>query len=145
MMEQAYSFAPSWSTAYGLFTNKQAQLTFSYVTSPIFHEIEEQRKDYFALQMEENLPVQFEFMGIPEFCRNCELASQFVNFILSHEGQKIIMEKNYMFPVVKGLLEKTIFAQALPVKALQKFEVPSMTEIERVLQKWSAIRRGSLN
>ncbi len=145
LMEQAHSFSPSWSTAYGLFTSKQAAMTFSYVTTPLYQEIEEKKKEYLSLKFEEAMPVQIEFMGIPDFCRNCELASQFVNFLLSSEGQKIIMEKNYMFPVVKGILEKSPFAAILPAKNLQKFKVPPTSEVERVLKRWTDIRRNTLN
>ncbi len=145
MMGQVHSFSPTWSTAYGLFTNKQAKIAFSYVTSPLYHEIEEKRKDYFAIPFSEALPVQFEFVGIPEFCRHCELAEQFVNLMLSNEGQKIIMEKNYMLPVMKGVRENSAFANLPQVKTMEKFEILSTTEVDRLLKRWTDIRRGELN
>ncbi|UOE99875.1 thiamine ABC transporter substrate-binding protein [Bdellovibrio reynosensis] len=146
IMAQAHSFSPTWSTAYGLFTSKQAKLAYSYVTSPLYHELEEKRQDYTALPFAEPLPVQFEFVGIPEFCRHCELAEKFINLMLSNEGQKTIMEKNYMFPVMKGIMEGTPFANALVhVKTMDQFEVPSVTEVERILKRWTEIRRGALN
>lgn len=145
MMDQAHSFSPSWATAYGLFTNKQAQMAFSYTTSPLYHEIEEKKKEYFSLQFSESPPLQFEFIGIPEFCHHCELAEQFVNFILSNDGQKIIMERNYMFPVVRGVQEKSLFAGLQPAGVLQKFEVPTIAEVEHLLKRWTEIRRGSLH
>lgn len=145
LMSQAHSFSPSWSTAYGLFTNKQAELVYSYVTSPLYHKIEEKSDDYIALTFNEPLPVQFEFVGIPEFCRHCELAEQFINMMLSPEGQKVIMEKNYMFPVMKGVLEDTPFAPLMNVKTLKQFEIPTRMEVERLLERWTRIRRGDLN
>lgn len=145
MMDQAHSFSPTWSTAYGLFTNKQAKMAYSYVTSPLYHEIEEKKKEYYAVSFVEALPVQFEFVGIPEFCRHCDLAEQFVNLMLSPEGQKIIMEKNYMFPVMKGVRENTPFATLPPMKTMDKFEILSTTEVDRLLKKWTDIRRGELN
>jgi len=145
MMAQAHSFAPTWSTAYGLFTNKQALMAYSYVTSPLYHEIEEKQKNYFAISFEEPLPVQFEFAGIPDFCRNCDLAEQFVNLMLSAEGQKIIMEKNYMFPVMKGVRENTPFANLPIFKMIDKYEIPSTSEVDRLLKRWTEIRRGEFN
>lgn len=145
MMGQAHSFSPTWSTAYGLFTSKQAKMAYSYVTSPLYHEIEEKKKDYMALSFAEPLPVQFEFVGIPEFCRHCDLGERFINFMLSPEGQKVIMEKNYMFPVMKGVMENTAFAPLMGVKTLEKFEILSNTEVERLLRRWTEIRRGELN
>lgn len=145
LMGQAHSFSPTWSTSYGLFTNKQAKLAYSYVTSPLYHENEEKRKDYFALTFNEALPVQFEFVGIPEFCRYCELAEKFVNLMLSQEGQKLIMEKNYMFPVMKGVMENTPFAPLMNVKTMGSIEILSTAEVERLLKRWTEIRRGELN
>ncbi len=142
MMDQAHSFAPTWSTAYGLFTKKQTNLVFSYYTSPLYHEIEEKNKDYIALTFKEPHPVQFEFTGIPEFCKNCALAEQFVNLMLSKEGQKVIMEKNYMFPVMKGVREGTRFDVGSDVSLIRAAKTPSLTQIEAWLKKWSEIRRG---
>ncbi|MGE5085801.1 MAG: thiamine ABC transporter substrate-binding protein [Bacillota bacterium] len=145
IMGQAHSFSPSWSTAYGLFTNKQAKIAYSYVTSPLYHEIEEKKKDYMALPFAEPLPVQFEFVGIPESCRHCDLAEKFVNLMLSQEGQKFIMEKNYMFPVMKGVRENTPFATVPDFKTMQEFKVPSTEDVEHLLKRWTEIRRGELN
>lgn len=145
LMGQVHSFSPTWSTAYGLFTNKQAKMAYSYVTSPLYHEIEEKKKEYIALPFAEALPVQFEFVGIPEFCRHCDLAEKFVNLMLSQEGQKSIMEKNYMFPAMKGVRENTPFAAVPEFKAMQNFEIPSTTDVDRLLKRWTEIRRGELN
>ena len=145
MMNQAHSFSPTWSTAYGLFTNRQAKMAYSYVTSPLYHEIEEKRKDFIAIPFTEPLPVQFEFVGIPDFCRHCELAEQFVNLMLSNEGQKIIMEKNYMHPVMEGVRDNTPFATIPVVKTMDKFEILPTAEVDRLLKRWTDIRRGELN
>lgn len=145
LMTQVHSFSPTWSTAYGLFTNNQTKLVYSYVTSPLYHEIEEKKKEYIALPFNEPLPVQFEFVGIPEFCRHCDLAEQFVNLMLSSEGQKVIMQKNYMFPVLKGVMENTAFAPLMNVKTMQQVEILSVSEVDRLLRRWTEIRRGALN
>lgn len=145
LMGQVHSFSPTWSTAYGLFTNKQTKMVYSYVTSPLYHEIEEKNKDFVALNFAEPLPVQFEFVGIPEFCRHCGLAEKFVNLMLSPQGQKIIMEKNYMFPVMKGVAENTAFAPLMNVKTQNEFEMLSSGEVDRLLKRWTDIRRGEFN
>lgn len=145
MMEQAHSFSPSWSAAYGLFTKKQAKIALSYVTSPVFHQIEEKNQDYVALEFKEGHPIQFEFMAIPAFCKNCELAEKFVNLLLSDEGQRLIMRKNYMFPVVKKVKEGTEFENVPHFKTLSDFQIPSTQEVERLLKRWSELRRGASN
>ena len=146
MMSQVHSFAPTWSAAYGLFTNKQAKLVYSYSTSPLYHKFEEKNDEYISLKFKEPLAVQFEFMGIPEFCRNCDLAERFINFMLSPQGQKIIMEKNYMFPVMKGVAENTEFATLMEeVQPMDQVEIPSSAEVDRLLKKWTELRRGDIN
>lgn len=142
MMEQVHSYSPSWSTAYGLFTKKQAKLALSYVTSPVFHQVEEKSTDFIALEFKEPHPVQFEFVGIPEFCKNCELAERYVNLMLSNSGQKLIMEKNYMFPIVKNVKEGTPFGAVPHFKTISDFKIPSNQDVERLLKRWSELRRG---
>lgn len=145
LMDQVHSFSPTWSAAYGLFTSKQTKMVYSYLTSPLYHEIEEKSKDFVALNFDEPLPIQYEFVGIPEFCRNCELAEKFVNLMLSPQGQKIIMEKNYMFPVIKGVAENSPFGELMNVKSQSHLEILSSSEVERLLKRWTDIRRGDFN
>ena len=146
MMAQAHSFSPSWSTAYGLFRNGQAKMVYSYLTSPLYHQVEEKDSSYVALQFAEPLPVQYEFVGIPEYCRNCELAEKFINMMLSPQGQKIIMEKNYMLPVMKGVMEGTPFEKMADEGLYSSdFTIPPLAEIEAILKKWTEIRRGEFN
>ncbi|MNT78569.1 Thiamine-binding periplasmic protein precursor [compost metagenome] len=117
-------------------------MVYSYVTSPLYHEIEEKKRDFISLDFKEPLAVQFEFMGIPEFCRHCDLAEEFVNLALSATGQKIIMEKNYMFPVMKGVKESTPFAALPEYNTIKKYEIPTSQEVDRLLKRWAEIRRG---
>lgn len=142
MIGQAHSFSPSWSSAYGLFTKKQTQFVFSYITSPAYHQIEEKNNNYEFLPFDVPHPVQFEFVGIPEFCQNCDLAEKFVNLMLSPEGQKILMQKNYMFPVLKNVKNGTPFADIVLPKVMTTLETPATEEVDRWLKKWGEIRRS---
>lgn len=139
---QLHSYAPSWSAAYGLFQKGIAKSTFSYVTSPIYHVVEDKNRDVVAAQLEEGHPIQYEFVGIPTTCKNCDLANRFVSFMLTPESQKIIMEKNYMFPVVKGVTEGTLFAEIPKYKSADVSVIPTVADRERILKKWAALRRG---
>lgn len=143
MMKQAHSFSPSWSTSYGLFKSGQTDLVFSYITSPLYNLIEEKNPDFFAFDMVEPSPVQVEFVGIPTSCRQCDLAEKFLNLMLSAEGQKIIMEKNYMLPVYKNAAAGTPFENLRVPFRLMDIQYPSVTEIDRILKQWSDLRRES--
>lgn len=141
IMRQAHSFSPSWSASYGLFKNNQADLVFSYVTSPVYHLIEEKDDQYVSIETTEPVPVQVEFAGIPMTCKNCEAAEMFVNFLLSPEAQKIIMSKNYMLPVTDRVKEATQFDaikvyKTLPVKFYEQ------SKIEKWINTWAEIRKN---
>ena len=139
--QQVKAYSTSWSMSYGLFTKSQAKTVFSYVTSPVFHKVEEKNLDIVAVELAEGHPMQLEFLGIPANCQQCDLAREFVKLVLSNEGQKTIMEKNYMFPVIAGVKTGTVFGEIPPYK-IRTFEgAPSMAERERILRKWSALRR----
>ncbi|MFN8790458.1 MAG: thiamine ABC transporter substrate-binding protein [Bdellovibrionales bacterium] len=141
MMQQAHSYSPSWSTAYGLFKSGQVDLVFSYVTSPLYHLIEEKNENFRALEMVEPQPVQVEFAGIPSFCRYCQLAEGFLNLLLSPEGQKIVMEKNYMMPVLRTVRSGTPFENLKIPFRLLEVDYPSVNQIEQVQKQWSDLRR----
>ncbi|MGZ3769199.1 MAG: thiamine ABC transporter substrate-binding protein [Bdellovibrio sp.] len=145
LMTQVHSYSPNWSTAYGLFLSSKASLVYSYVTSPLYHELEEKKTNFQTLTFNEALPVQFEYVGIPDFCHHCDLAEKFVNLMLSSAGQKILMQKNYMFPVMKGVMENTPFDTLKNFKIMDKFEILSQSEVDRLLKRWSEIRRGAVN
>lgn len=137
----AHSFSPSWSTAYGLFKNKNADLVLSYITSPIYHLVEEKDSQYQALEFKEGLPIQLEFMGLLGSCKNCEAASKFISFVQSKDGQRIIMNKNYMLPLDKQITEGTAF-DTLRVFKLIDFKVYTKEEINKWLRIWSDIRKN---
>jgi thiamine transport system substrate-binding protein len=139
---QVHSYGSSWSQSYGLFSKRQVRTTFSYVTSPAYHRVEEKDMDVVAAEFIEGHPLQFEFMGVPENCSQCELGIKFAQFLLSPESQKTIMQKNYMFPVVKGVKEGTVFAQIPKFKLVPDQVIPNIAERERLLKKWAQIRRG---
>ena len=144
MIAQSHSFSPSWSASYGLFKNNQSEVVFSYVTSPLYHLIEEKDDQFVSIETQEPLPVQVEFAGIPASCKNCEAAEMFVNFLLTEEAQQIIMTKNYMLPVIDKVKEATAFDalkiyKTLPVKFFEA------AKLEKWINTWAEIRKNEGN
>ncbi len=139
MRKQAHSFSPSWSASYELFKNNQADLVFSYVTSPVYHLLEEKDDQFLSIETQEALPVQVEFAGIPATCKNCEAAEMFVNFLLSPPAQKIIMSKNYMLPVIDQVKEATPF-DAIKVYKTHPVKLYEQAQIEKWINIWTEIR-----
>jgi thiamine transport system substrate-binding protein len=141
--KQLHSYSQSWSASYKLFQSDVAKTTFSYTTSPVYHLVEEKSNEVIAVEFEEGHPRQFEYMGIPDLCKNCDLAQSFAALILSPTGQKIIMEKNYMFPVVKNVIENTPFQSIPPYKHINlENKIFSQSERDALLKAWTALRRS---
>lgn len=132
-----HSVSGSWSAAYGLFTKKQAKLAFSYLTSAIYHWVEDKDESYQPAVFEEGHPVQVEYAGVPEACHNCEGGRQFALFLLRPEIQKIIMEKNYMMPVVPSVSRGTKFEKLPDVKIYEWQSLPELlNDREKLLDRW---------
>ncbi len=127
------SVSPSWAFSYGLFKKQQADLVFSYVTSLAFHWGVEKDRSYQVVAFAQGHPIQTEFAAVPEGCRECELAHDFVVSLVQADAQKAIMEKNFMFPVLRGVEQGTIFAE-LP--QLKTYETPSKM---RNLSDWDKV------
>jgi thiamine transport system substrate-binding protein len=139
---QVKAWGANWSLAYGLFQKNQVKLTFSYVTSPIANLKENPQSDVVALPFTDGHPVQYEFLGIPSTCQNCDLAEKFVSLILSRDGQRVIMDKNYMFPALKSVTKGTLFESIPDFKLIDMTVIPNQAERERILKKWSQLRRS---
>ncbi|MGE0763973.1 MAG: thiamine ABC transporter substrate-binding protein [Bdellovibrionales bacterium] len=132
-----HSVSPSWSTAYGLFQRKQAKLAFSYVTSLVYHWTVEKDPSYQAASFAKGHPVQVEYAGVPKDCKQCELGKRFVAHLLKPQSQRLIMEKNFMLPVVKNVAHGTVYEE-LP--KLRLFEREPLGEFEAarpgLLESW---------
>lgn len=141
IMKQAHSFSSGWSAAYGIFKNHQADMVFSYVTSPLYHQLEENDSSYMALDMKEALPVQVEFAGIPDTCKNCEGAAKFLEFLVTKEAQDVIMKKNFMLPIIDSVKSATAF-DSLKIYKTTPVQFYEQDKVEKWISQWSEIRKN---
>ena len=131
--------ASSWSSSYSLFTMEQPTMVFSYVTSPLYHMIEEQDDSYQAVLMKNPHPLQMEFAAIPSSCKNCEGARKLAQFLLRKDIQQILMEKNYMWPV-EGEALKSPFEKPQGLKFLAPLKGLSLSERKKELvNQWKSV------
>jgi thiamine transport system substrate-binding protein len=100
---QVFAWSPSWSTAYGFFKKGSVAMAFSYLTSPVYHWIEEKNENFQSIVFDHPHPYQVEYAGVLESCKNCDLAEKFVGFLLRPQSQKLLAEANYMLPTVKDV------------------------------------------
>lgn len=135
-----FSISPSWSLSYGIFKKKKDHFVFSHITSLIYHWKKEKDQSYQYISWDLGHPYQVEYVGIPKQCSNCKKAFQFVQFLLTYKAQKILSEKNYMFPVVRGVPLTKEFSRLpqmklLPIRKLRAF-VEKKHEKVKQWKKW---------
>lgn len=113
------SVSPSWAFAYGQFKKEQGRFVWSYLTSLAFHWGIENDRRYQVVSFPEGHPVQVEYAGVPAQCTQCELGVQFVEHLLQPENQRVIMEKNFMLPVLKDIEKGTVYGELPKLKTIQ--------------------------
>jgi thiamine transport system substrate-binding protein len=123
---QDFIFADTWSKSYGLFQKGPLKMSFSYLTSAVYHWQAEKNEDFQPVVFKEPLPVQVEYMGVPANCRMCAEGEAFLRFLLEPGPQSLIMQKNYMFPVRAEVRQGTVFEKLPAVSVLPARS--SMTE-----------------
>lgn len=136
LKSKIFNVTSGWSTSYGLFQKGQAQAVFSYVTSPLYHLIEEKDSNYLALPFEEGQPIHIEYAGVLPQCINCERASEFMRFLISPSVQKILMEKNYMLPVIKSVASGSPWDLLSQYRSLPLPNINLETQ-QKILDRWT--------
>ncbi len=134
--KKVYAITSGWSSSYGLFQKGHVQSVFSYVTSPLYHVVEENDKNYVALNFQEGLPLHMEFAGVMKSSRNAAMAKEFIQFLLSSEIQALLMKKNYMFPIDKKVAENTLWDIESKFKVLPVSKI-SKEDQDRILERWT--------
>ncbi len=127
------NMSPSWSSSYSIFKMQPQTLVFSYFTSPLYHSLEENDDTYKAVEFKNPHPIQVEYAGIPDFCNNCEKAQKLAKFLLRTDIQKILMKKNYMFPVDGAALEGESFQVPKNIAYLKPIENLTLIKQKRQL------------
>lgn len=132
--------SPSWSASYSLFQNNQAPMVFSFFTSTIYHYLNEGDYKYQPIYFDEPHVFAAEYMGVPAGCRNCAAAEKFARFLLTRASQKIIMEKNFMLPVVENVKQGTPFDFPRSIELINpETYAPYLQKKEELLQRWTSL------
>jgi len=106
-----------WSESYGLFLKGEADMVFSYTTSPAYHIIEENKTNFKTANFKEGHYGQIEVAAVLKSSKHKALAKKFLAFMHSEAFADIIPTTNWAYPVVKT-------KQGLP-KAYETLTVPS--------------------
>jgi thiamine transport system substrate-binding protein len=134
---KVHSVSAKWSDSYSVFQSGHAKGVFSYLTSLVYHWQEQNDRSYKVVEFAEGHPVQIEYMGVPQQCMSCGIAEDFVRFMLKPEIQKIIMQKNFMLPVIAGVSEGTVFAELPALKLLEQKKMDDFVDHQKsILGEW---------
>lgn len=114
LKKQIVTVSPGWSESYTLFLENEADLVLSYTSSPAYHRIKENKYNYDWARFEEGHYPQVEVMAITKTSGNLELAKSFLKYVTSNEGQNILNQNNWMFPVRNIKLPKNFVIHKLP-------------------------------
>jgi thiamine transport system substrate-binding protein len=109
-----------WSESYDLFLKGEADMALSYTTSPAYHIISEQDDTIHAALFDEGHYAQVEVAGVLKSSKHQDLAKQFLAYLTSVDGQKLIPTTNWMLPVVDlgAALDPTFATLPEPAKTL---------------------------
>lgn len=127
-----------WSEAYQMFLNNKDSLVVSYVSSPLYHEIAEQRTDIQALSLKEGAFLQVEYVGIVKNTSSLALAQDFVRFITSPKAQSLVAEGQWMFPVVKVPLDARFTKVHQAYEKFSQVLFPKEAELKASIKAWQA-------
>ncbi|MGR3807661.1 thiamine transport system substrate-binding protein [Pasteurella testudinis DSM 23072] len=123
-----------WSETYGAFLKDEADMVLSYNTSPLYHQIHEQKSHYAAAEFSEGHIVQIELAAKLKKSAQPELADQFLAFLLTPEAQQTIALHNIMLPVIKTDVEPH-FDRFQAAKTLA-IPFPNREESKAQIQVW---------
>ena len=137
--DQLYGMSPSWSTSYALFQRGHVSLSFSYLSSLLYHQ-QQKQEDFYFVPFKEGHPFQVEMAGVSGFCTQCELALSFIDFLLTPTIQNILKRKNYMFPVIALPEEPSSINSFLKVSFIKYDELDAFLNYkEKWLNKWDEL------
>lgn len=132
--------SPTWSASYSLFQNNQAPMVFSFFTSTIYHYVKEDDTRYQPVYFDDPHVYTVEYAAVPETCENCKMADKFVQFLLTADSQKKIMEKNYMLPVVPGVRKGTPFDFPKTIQLVEEKKYEEILEKKQdYLERWKKL------
>ena len=106
------SVTKGWTDAYyNFFMAGEADIVFSYSTSPAAHIMFEGNYDISAAVFEEGNYISIEFAGILKSSDNKNMANNFLKFMISNDFQSVIPSTNIMYPVANNSILPEGFKQ----------------------------------
>ena len=130
------TIAPSWSGAYGLFLQGEADWVLSYTTSRAYHLEKENNDSYKVLMLKGGHALQVEGAGVIKTSKKKEFIKTFLNLLVSEEIQRQLPLTQWMYPARrKTPLPKSF--QSLPMaKPIKVSSHIGEQERKKLLAEW---------
>jgi len=126
-----------WSEAYGLFLKGEADMAFSYTTSPAYHIIDENRTNYKAADFKEGHYAQIEVAAILKQSHHKMLAKKFMKFLISQEFASIVPTANWAYPAIKSkMLPKAFEGLHVPSKVFLQEGKEIQKNKKHIIDEW---------
>ncbi|MBL0690848.1 MAG: thiamine ABC transporter substrate-binding protein [SAR324 cluster bacterium] len=132
--QQVISYPKGWSQAYQMFLAGEAKMVFSYITSPIYHQLMEKRFDIKPWVSGDDYYMQIEYAAILKTSKQPKLAKEFLKFLVSEPAQKLIATTQWMYPVINVPLPKA-FGLAKPKNIIWP-KVLTQQEYKKLIGQW---------
>lgn len=144
LADNVLTVTKSWSEAYDLFLNGEADMVLSYTTSPAYHLIAEGDASKSAAAFDEGHYMQIEVAGKLASSDQPQLADQFLAFMVSEAFQRIIPTTNWMYPVVipDGGLPAGFETLIAPARALFLPAETARSIRDEALREWLSVLAG---
>ncbi|WGT49435.1 thiamine ABC transporter substrate binding subunit [Thioclava nitratireducens] len=135
---------PGWSEAYGMFTDGEADMVLSYVTSPAYHIMAEEDDSKAAAIFPEGHYFTPELVAQLKTSKHPELAQKFMDYVLSPDFQGMIATANWSFPakLPHDQLPEVFQKLPMPDKTLylgeaeaEKLRGPALDEWQRAFSR----------
>ena len=114
-----YVSEPGWSEAFSKFSTREAPMMIGYATSNIFFSQDKDQQKFDSFYLEEGAYMYLEGAALVNKKEIKEGAKLFMEEILSDDFQKLVVSKNYMFPVTGIDLGEDFKSVPLPSKAVK--------------------------
>lgn len=122
-----------WSDTYGAFLRGEADLVLSYNTSPLYHQLFENKDNYSATTFAEGAIQQVE-LAAKVAHRHNPCADQFLQFLLIPTSQQILAKTNIMLPVTQDEVEPHFDALKQQMRQMKWIDTTKITSEQ--LKQW---------
>lgn len=141
LAQKTLTVTSSWSEAYTLMLQKEADMVLSYDTSPVAHRLNENNFNYDFALFKEGHYKQVEIAGITKTTHNFALAQQFLQFLGSAKAQRLLATHNIMHPVVKIALPPAFMSLKPITKSLDI--APQVVDAKR--KEWISLWQNAVS